>query len=47
MRIYNALGQRVQDYQGIDPMTLTYPRDIFAAGAEAVCVSVIPTGTPG
>ncbi|HEV2245030.1 MAG TPA: RHS repeat-associated core domain-containing protein [Terriglobia bacterium] len=27
--MYNALGQRVQDYQGIDPMTLTYPRDIF------------------
>ncbi|TAM83607.1 MAG: hypothetical protein EPN47_05720 [Acidobacteria bacterium] len=26
---YNALGQRVQDCQGIDPMTLTYPRDIF------------------
>ena len=26
---YNALGQRVQDYQGIDPITLTYPRDIF------------------
>jgi RHS repeat-associated protein len=27
--MYNALGQRVQDYQGIDPMTLTYPIDIF------------------
>ena len=26
---YNALGQRVQEYQGTDPMTLTYPRDIF------------------
>ncbi|HET9177338.1 MAG TPA: RHS repeat-associated core domain-containing protein, partial [Terriglobia bacterium] len=26
---YNALGQRVQDYQGIDPMTLTYPIDLF------------------
>ncbi|HET9180462.1 MAG TPA: RHS repeat-associated core domain-containing protein [Terriglobia bacterium] len=26
---YNALGQRVQDYQGTDPMTLTYPIDLF------------------
>ena len=26
---YNALGQRVQDYQGTDPMTLSYPIDIF------------------
>ena len=29
--MYNALGQRVQDYQGTatESLTLTYPRDIF------------------
>jgi RHS repeat-associated protein len=27
--MYNALGQRVEDYQGPDTLTLTYPRDIF------------------
>src|SRR5690348_6361649 len=27
--MYNALGQRVEDYQGPDTLTLTYPVDIF------------------
>src|SRR5690348_16245728 len=27
--MYNVLGQRAEDYQGPDTLTLTYPRDIF------------------